>query len=186
MAPLAIGMLCARLRQTPAADGLEEISMHEQMVSAPCERTFAVVFDVGDEVISGLCDVARRNGLADSHFTAIGGFCSAVLGYFDWQTKQFKRIPVDEQVEVLVLAGDITCENSGPQVHTHVVLGKADGTAVGGHLLEARVRPTLEVMLVESPVQLHRKHDAATGLALIDLSASKQHAAASGQQQQRR
>jgi len=152
--------------------------VREQMVSAPCERTFAVVFDVGDEVIAGLCDVAKRNRLADSRFTAIGGFSSVVLGYFEWQTKQFKKVSIDEQVEVLVLAGDITCEGDEPRVHAHVVVGKADGTAHGGHLIEARVRPTLEVMLVESPVQLHRRFDPRTGLALIDLPPIEQRAAA--------
>ena len=49
------------------------------------------------------------------------------------------------------------------------VLGKSDGAALGGHLLEAHVRPTLEVTLVESPKHLRRKHDQETGLALIRL-----------------
>jgi predicted DNA-binding protein with PD1-like motif len=52
-------------------------------------------------------------------------------------------------------------------LHAHVVVGKADGTAHGGHLLAAVVRPTLEVILVESPRHLQRRHDAETGLALI-------------------
>lgn len=136
-------------------------------------------------MIAGLCDVARRNHLADSHFTAIDAFSSVVLGYFEWQAKQFKKIPIDEQVEVLVLAGDITCEDGGRHVHAHVVVGKADGTAHGGHLLEARVRPTLEVMLVESPVQLHRRFDPTTGLALIDLQSTEQHAATPAQRRRR-
>jgi Fe-S oxidoreductase len=54
-------------------------------------------------------------------------------------------------------------------VHAHVVLGKSDGSAHGGHLLEAHVRPTLEVTLAEAPRYLHRKHDPESGLALIRL-----------------
>jgi uncharacterized protein len=49
------------------------------------------------------------------------------------------------------------------------VLGRRDGTAHGGHLLEAHVRPTLEVMLTESPVQLRRVFDPGVGLALIEI-----------------
>jgi predicted DNA-binding protein with PD1-like motif len=52
----------------------------------------------------------------------------------------------------------------------HVVLGKSDATAHGGHLLEAVVRPTLEVILVESPKHLRRRHDPETGLGLIHIS----------------
>ena len=54
-------------------------------------------------------------------------------------------------------------------MHTHVVVSKADGTAHGGHLLEAHVRPTLEVIITESPTHLHRRSDPETGLALIRL-----------------
>lgn len=132
------------------------------------EKTFAVVFETGDEAASGLLAFAKGQHLAASHFTAIGAFSEATLGYFDWQKKQYQKIPVREQVEVLSLVGDIALDEKGePQVHAHVVLGRSDGTTLGGHLLEARVRPTLEVMLVESPKHLHRRFDPESGLALI-------------------
>ena len=119
---------------------------------------------------AGLIAFAKDQHLGASHFTAIGAFSSATLGYFDWQTKEYQRIPVREQVEVLSLLGDIALkENGEPEVHTHVVVGKADGTAHGGHLLEAYVRPTLEVIVVESPVHLHRTFDPESSLALIRL-----------------
>ena len=67
------------------------------------------------------------------------------------------------------MVGDIALEGEEPQVHAHVVVGRRDGMAMGGHLLEAHVRPTLEVVLVESPEHLRKKTDPETGLALIDL-----------------
>ncbi|HEY8370097.1 MAG TPA: PPC domain-containing DNA-binding protein [Thermodesulfobacteriota bacterium] len=133
------------------------------------ERTFAVVFDTDDEVIGGLLDFARRWKVTAARFTAIGAFRRVTLGYFEWERKDYRKIPIEEQVEVLTLAGDIAHAGGRPAVHAHVVVGKADGTAHGGHLLEAHVRPTLEVMLVESPAHLVRVHDDATGLALIRL-----------------
>jgi uncharacterized protein len=113
---------------------------------------------------------AEKEGITAARFSAIGAFSEAVLGYFDWQTKEYERIPVSEQVEVLSLLGDIALGEKGkPKVHVHVVLGKRDGTAHGGHLLEARVRPTLEVLLEQSPAVLQKKHDPETGLALIHI-----------------
>jgi predicted DNA-binding protein with PD1-like motif len=133
-------------------------------------KTYALVFDTGDEVAEGLADFARRNGLAASRFTAIGAFTDVTLGYFHWEKKDYKRIPVREQVEVLSLVGDIAeDENGEPKVHAHVAAGKSDGTAHGGHLLEAHVRPTQEVTLIESPAHLHRQFDKESGLALIRL-----------------
>jgi uncharacterized protein len=134
------------------------------------EKTFVLVFATGDEAIAGLTAFAKEKGLAASHFTAIGGFQEATLGYFNLEKKDYDNLPVREQVEVLSLVGDITLTEKGePKVHAHVVLGRSDGTTRGGHLVEARVRPTLEVMLVESPRHLRRKHDTQSGLALIQL-----------------
>jgi predicted DNA-binding protein with PD1-like motif len=113
---------------------------------------------------------AREKQVAGSHFMAIGAFREVTLGYFDWEKKDYQRIPVREQVEVLSLVGDIAeGERGEPKLHAHVVIGKSDGTAHGGHLLEAVVRPTLEVILVESPRHLQRRHDPETGLALIRM-----------------
>jgi len=107
--------------------------------------------------------------LSGSHLTAIGALSDVTLGYFDRARKDYKRIPLAEQVEVLALVGDIALDQGEPKVHAHIVVGKGDGAAHGGHLLEAHVWPTLEVILVESPEHLRRETDEETGLALIRL-----------------
>ena len=142
--------------------------MNAKMIDTATERTWALIFDTGDEVISTLQAFAVASGVAAARFTAIGALRDATLGYFDWERKAYERIPVREQVEVLALVGDVALEGDVPKVHAHVVVGKRDGTAHGGHLLDAHVRPTLEVMLIESPSHLRRVHDPQSGLALID------------------
>ena len=97
--------------------------------------------------MAGLVEFARQNRLGAGHFTAIGAFRDVTLGYFDWEKKDYKKIPVDEQVEVLSLIGDVALKDGEPKVHAHVVVGRSDGSTRGGHLLEAHVRPTLEVIL---------------------------------------
>lgn len=142
--------------------------MKSKLIDEREQKTFALIFDKGDEFIDQLTSFAKENELTGSHFTAIGAFRDVMLGYFDREKKKYKQIPIVEQMEVLSLVGDIALKGNTPQVHAHVVLGKADGTAHGGHILEAHVWPTLEVVLTESPKHLHRKTDPETGLALID------------------
>ena len=144
--------------------------MKTRLIDAASEKTYGVVFDKGDEVASGLLDVAKQYNLDAAHLTAIGAFSDATLGYFDRERREYKKIPLAEQVEVLSLIGDIAVKEDGtPQVHAHVVVGRSDGTTRGGHLLEAHVWPTLEVVIVESPAHLCKKTDPETGLALISL-----------------
>jgi predicted DNA-binding protein with PD1-like motif len=134
------------------------------------QRTFVVVLDEGDEAVAALARFAKEQRLDAAQITAIGAFSGAVLGYFDWEKKDYKRISVPEQVEVVSLVGDVALDPKGePALHAHAVLGRSDGAALGGHLLEGRVRPTLEVVINESPAHLRKRKDAATGLALIDL-----------------
>jgi predicted DNA-binding protein with PD1-like motif len=143
--------------------------MKSKLLASPGgERTFALIFETGDEVMTNLKRFAQENKTRAAHFTAIGAFRRAVLAYFDWDKKDYKKIPVNEQVEVLTLAGDVAWKEDGsPAVHAHVVLGRSDGSTCGGHLMEAHVRPTLELILTETPQHLQRKHDAETGLTLI-------------------
>jgi predicted DNA-binding protein with PD1-like motif len=128
----------------------------------------ALVFETGDEVVSCLAGWAADTRLPASSFTGIGAFSEATLGYYDLDDQEYVDIPVDGQAEVLVLAGDVTLDGQGGwQVHGHVVCGRRDGSTVGGHLLRALVRPTLELVVTSSPTHLQRRHDPASGLALI-------------------
>ena len=143
--------------------------MRSKILNDQGERTYALVFETGDEPVSLLEKFAVDHKLAAARFTAIGAFSEAVLGYFDWQSRKYQKIPVGEQVEVLSLVGDVALDGERPKVHAHVVLGKRDGSAHGGHLLQAKVRPTLELMLTESPAHLRKRHDPDSGLALIRI-----------------
>ncbi len=143
--------------------------MKAKLINELGEKTYAIVFEKGDEVAEGLLSFARKAKIQASHFTAIGALSDVTLGYFNWTKKAFDKISIQEQVEVLSLVGNIVFDNGDPKLHAHVVIGKSDGTAHGGHLMEGHVRPILEVILVESPSHLHRKTDKETGLALITL-----------------
>lgn len=143
--------------------------MKSKVLDADGARTLALVFEAGEEPMQGLLDFAKRERLTSGHFTAIGAFEEVTLGYFDWARKDYTQIAIRDQVEVLSLVGDVALEGTAPKIHAHVVVGKRDGTAHGGHLLEARVRPTLEVILIQPPGHLHRRFDARSKLALIDI-----------------
>jgi predicted DNA-binding protein with PD1-like motif len=132
-------------------------------------RTFAVILSAGDEVAAGLQDFARRERIVGASFTAIGALERVTVGFFDLERKDYRRIEIGEQVEVLTMTGNFAVTSDGPKVHAHLVVARSDGTAHGGHLLEAIVRPTLEVIVSETPARLYRRFDSATRLALIDL-----------------
>ena len=142
--------------------------MKSKIINDGPQKTYVPVLDKGDEAVSCIEGFARENDIAAAQMTGIGAFSDAVLGFFDWESKDYRKIPVQEQVEVVSLLGDVALGPDGkPALHPHVVVSRADGIAMGGHLMEAHVRPTLEIILTESPEHLHKRKDVESGLALI-------------------
>ena len=133
-------------------------------------KIFVVVFQTGDELAEGLLQFAKEQKLSAASFTAVGALSSVRLGWFGWDTKTYEpSVTLDEQVELLSMIGDVALKDGEPVVHAHVVIGRKDGTAHGGHLLTAHIRPTCEVVLTESPAHLQKFIDPESGLALIKL-----------------
>jgi uncharacterized protein len=142
-------------------------------------KTFILVFNMGDELAKGLLKFAEEHELSAASFKAVGALSSVRLGWFSWESKKYEpSVTLDEQVELLSLIGDVALYQGKPVVHAHAVVGKKDGAAHGGHLLEAYIRPTCEVVLTESPAHLQKYVDPESGLALIGLGQARKTPAA--------
>lgn len=144
----------------------------QQIDKAP--QTFILVFKTGDELAKGLSQFAEEQKLSAASFKAVGALSSVRLAWFNWESKKYEpSVAFDEQVELLSLIGDVALYQGKPVVHAHALVGKKDGTAHGGHLLEAHIRPTCEVVLTESPAHLQKYVDPDSGIALIGLAANR-------------
>jgi len=131
-------------------------------------KTYLLVYHTGQEVMQGLLAFARKHKLVAGHLTGIGAISDAVIGYFDPRTKTYLRNPEKGQAEVLSLTGNLALYDNEPFFHVHVALGLRDGSARGGHLFEATVRPTVELVLTTYPKAVRRRIDPETGLPLLD------------------
>jgi predicted DNA-binding protein with PD1-like motif len=143
------------------------------LIDASGAREWAVIFDAGDEVADELARFAADQRLSAASFTGIGALSDVTTAWFNPEAKKYEPTEIREQVELLSMAGDVAEGPDGkPAVHAHVVVGKRDGTAYGGHLLHAHVRPTLELIVTEAPAHLRKTFRPEFGLALIDIGKS--------------
>jgi predicted DNA-binding protein with PD1-like motif len=134
-------------------------------------KTYVLVLSRGDQVQAAITAFASDYHIVGAHFSAIGAVHDPEVAWFDESREEFKAMSLHEQMEVLTLSGDITLGVDGqPVVHTHVVLGRSDGEAWGGHLIEATTSPTLELFATSYPEPLRKRPDPATDLLLIDPS----------------
>ncbi len=144
--------------------------MKSKLINDSELKTYVLVFDEGDEVLSLIENFAKEKKLSGSHLSGIGAFKKLTLGYFDIDKKDYLKNEVDQQVEVVSLIGNISRFKDKPKVHIHLVVGIKSGQALGGHLLEGYVRPTLEIILSETPAYLHREFNEDFNLPLINLT----------------
>jgi predicted DNA-binding protein with PD1-like motif len=168
--PLALpGTFIAASLFTSCESRFCEAAMRSKLLHQSAgQRIYALVLETGDEAMACLQDFANKEKISAAQITGIGALSDATLNYFDWEQKKYLPIPVREQVEVASLIGDVALSPSGkPAIHLHAVLGRRDGTALAGHLAQAHVRPTLELILSEPPTYLQKVHDPQSGLALI-------------------
>ncbi|MGN6251619.1 MAG: PPC domain-containing DNA-binding protein [Marmoricola sp.] len=144
--------------------------MQSRLLSTEDERrTYVLVMDKGDEAFGEITAFAQDHDVTAASLTAVGAAKAVTLGYFDPEISDYRLSDFEEQMEVLSLVGDIATKDDSPALHAHLVLGRRDSSAIGGHLRRLTVWPTLEVVLRESPAELHKSIDPETGLALIDL-----------------
>lgn len=67
------------------------------------------------------------------------------------------------------LVGNVTVRDGEPFLHWHISLGRKDLSIFGGHFLDAIVHPNFEVWLQMESEPVHRRVEADSGLALMDL-----------------
>jgi predicted DNA-binding protein with PD1-like motif len=157
---------------------------HTLLDSRDGRRRFVLVLDAGDEALAAIRRFAADQQLAGASITGIGAFARCTFGHFDPATKEFTRNSIDAQAEVLALIGNIAAPDAppdddgddpgdGPLLHIHCVVGLRDASARGGHLVEGFVRPTMELIIEESPTHLQRGHDRASGLVLLQPNLAK-------------
>ena len=147
-------------------------------------RKFVLVLDAGEEAVASIKAFAKQQDLEGSTVAGIGAFESCSFGHFNPATKEFTRNDLTVQAEVLALNGNIAGElgqndghedddgdgddeDDGPHLHLHCVVGLKDASTRGGHLIQGIVRPTMELIIEESPVHLNRGLDRASGLVLL-------------------
>ena len=143
--------------------------MNFKLLNDDKQKAYAIILESGEEAMEQILAFAKKEKLNASQFTAIGAFSETVTGFFDFSIKDYQKTIFNEQMEVLALIGDISMYKDQYKIHAHVVLGRKDGTAHGGHLIKGIAHPTLEIILNESPEYLKRKMDNDSGIPLIKI-----------------
>ncbi|MEO8467429.1 MAG: DUF296 domain-containing protein [Gammaproteobacteria bacterium] len=151
-APLPDGYL----RASPVQPGLApKMQVHETTATA---HVFQTRFSTGDEILSGLTDLAIKQHITSGYITGLGGLSGALLAFGDPKVGAFKKVPITDKCELVSLVGDISERDGKPVVHLHAVVAFADGSTKAGHVIEAHVAPLAEIAVVATAMGASTTH----------------------------
>jgi uncharacterized protein len=131
---------------------------------------YSIRFERGEKVLEMFHAFLKERGVEWGHFSALGALESLELGFYRLATKEWApRHFLSEELEVCSWSGNVAIRDGEPWAHTHAVVGRDDGTTLGGHVFEATVGATLELVLIVLPGRMEREWDPEIGLELLSL-----------------
>jgi uncharacterized protein len=143
-------------------------------------RVNVTVLDVGsghlirffhrENVISGLTEIAQSLGITAGWVNGLGALAQAELGYYEIESRTYRRLAIEEDVEITSLVGNVSWVDDSAFFHLHATLGKKDFSTVAGHLFQGTAGATVEIALFSFPgIRLERRRDEEIGLNLWHL-----------------
>ncbi|MHA3962061.1 MAG: PPC domain-containing DNA-binding protein [Candidatus Thorarchaeota archaeon SMTZ1-45] len=139
-------------------------------IQTKIKRVIFARMDPGEDVLESIEAVAKEYGIKSGQISLIGAVSKAKLGYYHRESAEYKHFMVNEDVEVVSCMGDISSHEGNIVVHAHMIVADESGKCYGGHLMiGCEVSVTIELVVIETEINLTRKYDDLTGLNLLNI-----------------
>lgn len=129
-------------------------------------RCLLVRLDHGADIVKQISDLLDKEKIEVATFCAIGALAEADIAYYDQVSHEYKKISINEPVELVSCTGNVSLRDGRPFLHAHAALTLSDGKVMGGHLTSGRVFAAEAFVQELLGEPLIREHDSATGLYL--------------------
>jgi predicted DNA-binding protein with PD1-like motif len=134
------------------------------------KEVYVIRLETGERIVEKLIEFCEKAKIEAGYLSGIGTCRGAELGFFDWQTKKYSFKKFKGDYEITSFDGNISLFNGRPFLHAHIVLGDRHFHSWSGHLKEAEVLATCEIILTRLDGEFVRKTDKKSGLNLLRLS----------------
>lgn len=131
--------------------------------------SFFVRLERGEEIISSLAALAEKEDIALGCVSGLGAVDRFTAGVFFPQEKVYRKNDFHGNFEITSLTGTITRMDGKPYLHLHMSAGNEYGKVMGGHLNEAHVSATCEIVVRVVDGSVGRAFSDEIGLNLFEF-----------------
>jgi predicted DNA-binding protein with PD1-like motif len=125
--------------------------------------------DKGEEIIASLRCIAECENIKLAMVQGLGAVNDIVIGVFDVESKQYKSNAFKGNFEIVSLTGTIDQMKGNYYSHFHISVGDENGHVLGGHMNQAIVSATGEIIITLLDGEIDREFSEEVGLNLIQL-----------------
>jgi len=130
---------------------------------------YVLRLDKGDEIITSLLHLCQKEDISLGTVTGLGAVDHVLAGIYNLKEKSYHQNEFKGEKEIVSLTGSITRKDGDVYLHIHIAVSGEDGSVVGGHLNEARISATSEIIISKFVGKVERKYDCVIGLNLLDF-----------------
>ncbi len=123
--------------------------------------------DVGEEIISSIMNILKNEKISFASITGIGATNDFTVGTYDVTNQLYKKSNYKGVYEIVSLLGNTSTMNNEPYIHIHMSAADKNNNVVGGHLNEAYISATAEIVLEIIETNVDRIKDTNTGLNIF-------------------
>lgn len=131
--------------------------------------SFFVRLERGEEILSSLAALAEKEDIALGCVSGLGAVDRFTAGVFFPQEKVYRKNDFHGNFEITSLTGTITRMGGKPYLHLHMSAGNEYGKVMGGHLNEAHVSATCEIVVRVVDGSVGRAFSDEIGLNLFEF-----------------
>lgn len=133
------------------------------------EKTFFIRFEPGEEILTGLKSFCDNENVKLATVQAIGAINKVIIGFYDLSKKEYFPRTITGDHEITSLNGTITEMNDSAYIHLHITIADEENKVIGGHLNEAIVSATCEMVVTEISGKVNRYYNKDIGINLLDI-----------------
>jgi len=139
-----------------------------QLKEINIKKQYIIRLNRGEKIIESLSIFCKKNNIKGGYFIGIGACDELEIAVYDVSKKQYFNKKYKEALEITNLTGTIGLFNKELIIHTHITCGNSKLNAIGGHLIEAKISGTAEIIVYKSN-NLSKEIDPETNLKVFSL-----------------
>lgn len=132
-------------------------------------NTLLLRIDRGEEILASVTKACAENNIRLAAVSAIGAVDHAVIGLYRVEERAYHSHTIDGEMELTALVGNVTTKGGELYLHLHATFADEAGHAFGGHLNEARISGTCEMIIQKLDGEVGRTVDPQTSLNIWEL-----------------